>query len=75
MSTALFLILYFQGTVGGTFGPLPYAMEECERRRADMLRQIETGYAEGRGRPGTSRADWDAVCVHRDAAPALGSPR
>jgi hypothetical protein len=30
----LYLIIYIAGLIGGVVGPLPFAMEECERRAA-----------------------------------------
>lgn len=32
----LFMVIYVGGLVGGTIGPLPYDMDECERRMAEI---------------------------------------
>lgn len=33
----LFMVLYIAGPIGGTIGPLPYGMVECQQRAADLL--------------------------------------
>lgn len=70
--TALFLVIYLKGVVGATFGPLPYDMGECLRRRAEIIVDLDRAYAGGRAREGTKREDWRVVCIYRDRAPALG---
>ncbi len=30
----LFIVIYIAGQIGGTVGPLPYGMEECQLRAA-----------------------------------------
>lgn len=32
----LYMIIYVAGLIGGTVGPLPYGMDECERRVGGM---------------------------------------
>lgn len=33
----LFMVIYFAGQVAGSVGPLPYGIEECRQRSADIL--------------------------------------
>lgn len=33
----LFMVIYFAGQIGGTVGPLPYGIEECRTRAADIM--------------------------------------
>ena len=43
----LFMILYASTFIGGSWGPLPYGLEECEKRASEMQKDtsafIETG--------------------------------
>ena len=59
----LFLVIYLHSAVGATFGPLPYDMIECQRRKADLLAHLDEAYASGRVREGTRRSDWAAECL------------
>ncbi|MFD1330234.1 hypothetical protein [Mycoplana ramosa] len=75
----LWLILYVGQQIGGTWGPLPYGLNECERRAAEGNAISE----QARGRPeligkmkrnGISAPlqDWKFVCEFRSERPALG---
>lgn len=73
---SLYLILATFGVIGGTWGPLPYDMNECLARRDEMLTDIRTGMeqnpgAELDGKPLTFS---DVVVECREAAvrPELG---
>jgi hypothetical protein len=37
----LFMVIYIVGKIGGTVGPLPYGIDECEIRAADMLAGLD----------------------------------
>lgn len=79
----LFLIIYAGTAIGGSVGPLPYGMDECERRRDDFrARQqevIDTGYSKAEQRPATAEemAGLKAMrfeCEYRPARPAIETP-
>jgi len=44
--TKLFLIIVHLGAVGGTVGPLPYDMAECNRRAAEMTEQTAKAWSD-----------------------------
>lgn len=79
----LFLIIYAGYVIGGSAGPLPYDMSECERRRDEFrLLQSEvmqTGYSKEQNRSLTA-AELSGIkamrfeCEWRDSRPSLGSP-
>ena len=74
----LYLVLALLGKIGGTWGPLPYDLAECERRKADMLVQIEAGLVE-HPEANIDGASYDFSDVHvecrfADARPELGAP-
>jgi hypothetical protein len=54
----LFLIIYAGTQIGGIAGPLPYGMDECEKRRdvfrAAQSEAVTTGYSKPYGRNLTS---------------------
>lgn len=33
----LYMVIYFAGVIGGTVGPLPYGIEECQDRAAEIM--------------------------------------
>lgn len=73
----LWLVLVVFGNVGGSWGPLPYDMAECQSRSADMIADIRAGMAEHpdvllKGRTPTP-ADISAHCIEADDRPVLGS--
>jgi hypothetical protein len=37
----LYIVIYLAGLIGGTIGPLPYDMEECQRRVAAEMAQVD----------------------------------
>lgn len=68
----LFMILYTATGIGGTWGPLPYDMDECERRRDDAmaeLREAERKHPEHAHRS----ASWRMSCEFRAERPKLGA--
>lgn len=78
----LFLIIYAGSHIGGSAGPLPYDMQECENRRdvfrASQAKVIETGFSEQMNRKLTEQemADMKAMrfeCEWREFRPKLGS--
>lgn len=80
---SLFLIIYAAGTVGGTIGPLPYGLDECERHAQSMRAQITARLATGRYEDGTAikanpgmaeRAkSMTFTCEYRASRPEIGS--
>jgi hypothetical protein len=82
MAAKLFLIIYAGSQIGGSAGPLPYGMDECERRR-DQFRTsqaevLETGFSKEQNRKLTPE-ELEGIkamrfeCEYREIRPALGS--
>ncbi|NSZ57789.1 hypothetical protein FY145_07060 [Agrobacterium tumefaciens] len=77
----LFLVIYAGSHIGGVAGPLPYGVDECERRR-DQFRSsqaevIETGFSKEKARALTEEeiAGIKAMrfeCEWREFRPRLG---
>jgi len=66
-AAALYLVLVAEGVIGGTWGPLPYGVEECETRRAEFQAQLSA-------HPET--AGYVLSCEFWDVRPELGgTPR
>lgn len=72
----LFMILVVSGQIGGVAGPLPYGMDECNRRaneyNAEFLEKSRDPALATRARS----IGWDGTpfvwhCVERDARPRL----
>lgn len=70
-----------QNNVGGTWGPLPYDLKECEVRKAERLSAINRTLETGKGENGQPVSDevlsgiknWNVHCVFRSERPELGS--
>lgn len=77
----LFLILYTAQGIGGVWGPLPYDMNECEKRaqalQAEVDQVADTGIGKGGVQvPASAReafGQWTVACEYRASMPALGS--
>lgn len=76
----LWLVIYTALGVGGSAGPLPYGMEECERRaeefRSAQKQVVDTGYSEETKRVLTIKeiADIKSMrfeCEYRTERPTL----
>jgi hypothetical protein len=50
----LFLIIYAGSQIGGAAGPLPYGMDECEKRRDELraarIEVLATGFSKAQNR-------------------------
>jgi hypothetical protein len=73
----LWLLLVAFGNIGGTWGPLPYGMDECQSRAADMIAEIHSSME---AKPHVrldgaviTPADINAYCVEAEERPELGS--
>jgi hypothetical protein len=73
----LWLLLVAFGQVGGTWGPLPYDMDQCQRHASDMIAEIHEGMA---AKPdvllagkAVTPADINTYCIEADERPELGS--
>lgn len=62
----LFMVIYIVGQIGGTVGPLPYGMEECQRRAAEMWLD---GKPDVRTPEGFTRDDVAFKCEFHDQRP------
>jgi hypothetical protein len=76
----LWMILYTMHGVGGTWGPLPYDMAECERRaaerQADVQITLDTGVSKGKAVPEVVLDElkhWRVACEWHDERPNLAS--
>lgn len=77
----LFLILFVAGKISGTWGPLPYGLDECEARAEAMRADVATIIETGRSTNGANEAvpadrienlkTWRISCEHRADRPAL----
>lgn len=56
----LFIVLYVSGQVGGTWGPLPYGIEECEDRAEEANLKFEE-----------YKVPYNMVCEYHKKAPPL----
>lgn len=63
--TNLFMLLIVAGKIAGSWGPLPYDMDEC------LNRQVEFQAALGKH---PESKDWRAVCRELPVRPELGEP-
>jgi len=76
----LFLIIVAAGKIGGVAGPLPYDMDECQRRRAEMADAVVEAWKKPEV-VAKLKADDPAItvdayrfeCRHLAEKPALGS--
>jgi hypothetical protein len=73
----LWLLLVAFGQVGGTWGPLPCDMKECQRQASEMIAEIDEGMA---AKPDVllagkaiSLAYINTYCIEADERPELGS--
>ena len=80
----LFLIIYAGSQIGGLAGPLPYDMDECERRRdefrAAQSEAIETRYSKALKRYATDEEminmkEMSFECEWRSVRPKLGDTK
>jgi hypothetical protein len=62
----LFLILYVSNSIGGTWGPLPYDMAECQSRAIEKNAELQTH---------EEMKTWTVVCEYRLVRPRLGEKR
>lgn len=78
----LFLIIYAGNIIGGSAGPLPYDMAECERRRDEFRtlqsEAVRSGFSKEQNRQLSdgelSRIkDMRFECEYRENRPRLGS--
>lgn len=63
----LFFVIYVAGVLGGTVGPLPYGMEECQRRAAEMWSGFKPGVLTPEG---LTRDDVVFKCEFHDQRPS-----
>lgn len=76
----LWLILYVGKEMGGSWGPLPYDLAECEVRAADRRASIEKMISSGIGESGNvippdmieKLKTWSVACERHADRPALG---
>lgn len=76
----LWIIIYVAGQIGGSVGPVPYDVAECNSRAASYKQQIDKAIAEGKTPDGKPiPADQMSklrlihiACEYRDERPALG---
>lgn len=77
----LFLVIVYLGSVGGAAGPLPYDMDECQSRAAEMTEKAEKAWADPeiaaklraadpKQHPGGTRF----LCRKLSARPEIGAP-
>ena len=59
----LYMILYAGSVIGGTWGPLPYDMDECLTRAAEGNAKVQT-HEKTKG--------WLFSCEYRATRPELG---
>lgn len=64
----LFLVIYIAGLVGGTVGPLPYGVEECRGRAADLWSELKPGVLTPEG---FTRDDVAFKCEFHDQRPSI----
>lgn len=77
----LWLVLYAGQQIGGTWGPLPYDMDECLSRAAERQQSVTDTIEKGVDPDGEKiPADviekfktWRIVCEYHDERPELGS--
>lgn len=78
----LWLVVYAAGQLGGSWGPLPYGMEECQARAAELRQMqvdtLERGTSDETGEPLTdeqraSVADMTVDCEWHETRPELGT--
>ncbi|WEO73803.1 hypothetical protein [Agrobacterium vitis] len=74
----LWMVLYAGSQIGGTWGPLPYDMEECKRRAEDGNRIIAQTQTQPEiiakmeeGGIQVPLRDWMFVCEEHDARPQI----
>ena len=79
---SLWIVIYSASVVGGSIGPLPYGMEECQTKNAPMeaarMQAIETGYSEAQGRNLSADEinqleELSSRCEYHETRPAIGS--
>lgn len=71
----LWMILYAAHGIGGTWGPLPYGLEECEARASEGNQKIASARAD-MSKPAEIRekvASWKFVCEYHASRPDLAS--
>lgn len=44
---SVWMIVYMMGQIGGSIGPVPYGMDECERRAAERNAQVQAQVTTG----------------------------
>lgn len=77
----LWLILYVGSGVGGTWGPLPYDMAECQRRADVMQAESDLIRDTGKNQKGETIPEFNRkqigtfrfVCEERETRPELSA--
>lgn len=76
----LYMVVYSGDKIGGSIGPLPYGMEECERRRSETLKMkadaLQRGTHFETGKPLTEEerakiSKMDFKCMFSKERPAI----
>lgn len=62
----LFMVLVATGHIGGTWGPLPYGIDECQQRQAEFQAALNAEAA---------TMEWRVSCEWHTTRPELGTPR
>lgn len=62
----LFMVLVASGQIGGTWGPLPYDMDECLIRREEFQERLSVH---------EQTKDWKLSCEWHTKRPELGEKR
>jgi len=78
----LWLILTFLGNTVGTWGPLPYGMEERQRRAHEEVEvKIDASFASGKAQTAApykgkvlERKDIEVKCIESASRPELAEP-
>jgi hypothetical protein len=81
MTMKLWLILYTAQGIGGTWGPLPYDMAECQSRATERMTSVQTAITTGRGENGDTLPPaviediktWRLACEEHEERPKLAS--
>jgi hypothetical protein len=69
----LYIVIYVIGKIGGTVGPLPYDITECEHRVVELLKDIKPtrplDESEQLGVDEIKPSDLRVVCEYHDIRP------
>jgi len=62
----LYIVIYIAGLIGGTVGPLPYGLKECQQRAVETLAEVDPNVVTPQGYRGS---DVKMVCEWHDVRP------